>query len=82
MNLDGIRSETPGVLPVVHLNNAGAPLMPAPVVQIMHDYLDMEARTGGGRDQYQHSNAGFYATGLTGPRPPIFTEASPQLFQF
>jgi selenocysteine lyase/cysteine desulfurase len=41
------RSETPGVANVVHLNNAGAALMPSPVVARMMGYLEREAAIGG-----------------------------------
>ncbi|MFD7499504.1 aminotransferase class V-fold PLP-dependent enzyme [Streptomyces sp. NPDC059850] len=41
------RKETPGVESVTHLNNAGAALMPAPVVRAMTEHLELEARRGG-----------------------------------
>ncbi len=45
--LDRWRRETPGVAHRVHLNNAGAALMPAPVVDAMVGHLRLEAGIGG-----------------------------------
>lgn len=42
-----VRSETPGVRHRVHLNNAGAGLMPQPVLDAMLRYLTREAEIGG-----------------------------------
>ncbi len=42
-----LRAETPGTTHVVHLNNAGAALMPQPVLQAMQAHLDLEMRIGG-----------------------------------
>jgi selenocysteine lyase/cysteine desulfurase len=47
IDLKRLRAETPGVLQRVHLNNAGAGLMPLPVLQAMTDYLRREAEIGG-----------------------------------
>ena len=49
MSLDiaGLRGETPGVRERTHLNNAGAGLMPEPVVRAIRDHIDLEARVGG-----------------------------------
>lgn len=41
------RKETQGVEVVTHLNNAGAALMPTPVVDAMMAHLDLETRRGG-----------------------------------
>lgn len=41
------REDTPGCTRRIHLNNAGASLMPSPVVDTIHDYLDKEAHYGG-----------------------------------
>ena len=41
------RAETPGCAHVLHLNNAGAALMPAPVLQAVRDYWSLEERIGG-----------------------------------
>ena len=47
MNLQQIRQDTPGVAHRVHLNNAGAGLMPNSVLQAMTGYLTREAEIGG-----------------------------------
>jgi selenocysteine lyase/cysteine desulfurase len=41
------REETPGCAHRNHLNNAGAALMPTPVVRAVEDHLALEARVGG-----------------------------------
>lgn len=41
------RRETPGAADLLHFNNAGAALMPEPVLQRMLDYLRLEATIGG-----------------------------------
>lgn len=41
------RKLTPGCAHVLHFNNAGASLMPDPVIAAVKDQLDLEARTGG-----------------------------------
>ncbi len=55
-----LRSETPGVAHRVHLNNAGAGLMPQPVLEAMIGYLKREAEIGG------YEAAGEAATQLDG----------------
>ncbi len=47
MNIQKLRDDTPGCAHVVHLNNAGAGLMPRPVLQAVTEHLEMEARLGG-----------------------------------
>jgi cysteine desulfurase/selenocysteine lyase len=47
MDIEQIRRETPGCTEVTHLNNAGASLPPAVVVDTVVQYLVEEARTGG-----------------------------------
>lgn len=47
MDVERWRAETPGCATRAHLNNAGAALMPAPVVQAMRDHLDRETDLGG-----------------------------------
>jgi selenocysteine lyase/cysteine desulfurase len=50
MNPDTIaqlRTETPGCGGRVHLNNAGAALMPTPVLRALREHIDLEAAIGG-----------------------------------
>ena len=47
LNLDKLRAETPGVQDIVHFNNAGAALMPEPVLSAQINHLKLEARIGG-----------------------------------
>ena len=41
------RNDTPGCSTTNHLNNAGAALMPKPVVDAIHTHIDLEAEIGG-----------------------------------
>lgn len=41
------RADTPGVEHRIHLNNAGAALMPTPVLDAVTEHLELEARIGG-----------------------------------
>jgi selenocysteine lyase/cysteine desulfurase len=45
--LDRWRADTPGCAHRIHLNNAGAGLMPATVLAAMREHLELEAMTGG-----------------------------------
>ncbi len=49
MSLDiaKIRADTPGVEKVAHFNNAGASLMPIPVLDVQIEHLKLEASIGG-----------------------------------
>ena len=47
MDLNRLRADTPGCAHRIHLDNAGASLMPAPVLAAITDHLELEARVGG-----------------------------------
>ena len=47
LDLERLRAETPGVAKRIHLNNAGAGLMPAPLIAAVKDLIDLEAAIGG-----------------------------------
>lgn len=47
MDLTRLRADTPGCTHRIHLNSAGASLMPRPVVEAVLGHLDLEARVGG-----------------------------------
>jgi cysteine desulfurase / selenocysteine lyase len=47
IDVDRVRSDTPGCRDVVHLNNAGASLPPRPVLDAVIDHLRLEAEIGG-----------------------------------
>ena len=49
MTLDviALRADTPGLAHCIHLNNAGASLMPSPVIEAIQGHLEREALGGG-----------------------------------
>jgi selenocysteine lyase/cysteine desulfurase len=47
IDLERVRAETPGVSEVAHFNNAGAALMPRPVLDAVIGHLELESRIGG-----------------------------------
>jgi selenocysteine lyase/cysteine desulfurase len=46
-HIQQLRKETPGVTHYIHLNNAGAALMPEQVLSAITDHLELEAQIGG-----------------------------------
>ena len=62
IDLNTLRADTPGTRHVVHLNNAGASLMPTPVVEAITSYIALEAERGGYEAAELRRNAirGFY----------------------
>jgi len=51
------RKETKGANSIIHFNNAGASLMPQPVSQVLHEYLNAEEQYGGYETADKYSNA-------------------------
>ncbi len=47
LDIQRLRSDTPGCQERVHLNNAGSGLMPGPVVRAIQDHITLESRIGG-----------------------------------
>ncbi|MCK6188123.1 aminotransferase class V-fold PLP-dependent enzyme [Pseudomonas sp. EYE_354] len=47
MNVEQLRADTPAVAQLIHFNNAGAALMPAPVIDAMTRHIQLEANLGG-----------------------------------
>ena len=47
MDIERLRADTPGCAERIHLNNAGAALMPVPVVRALQDHVDLESTIGG-----------------------------------
>lgn len=56
------RKETIATKNIIHFNNAGASLMPQPVSQVLHEYLNNEEQFGGYEtaDKYVNSLNSFY----------------------
>lgn len=47
MNIEQLRADTPAIAQLIHFNNAGAALMPTPVIETMTRHLQLEASLGG-----------------------------------
>ncbi len=47
LEIERLRDQTPGCRHCIHLNNAGAGLMPEPVLEAITEHLNLEARIGG-----------------------------------
>ena len=73
LDIGRLRAETPGCAERIHFNNAGAALMPAPVLEAMVEHLTAEAEIGGyeAADAKADAIADFYdaAGELLGCRP-------------
>ena len=86
MNIDHLRSETPGCRERIHLNNAGAALMPEPVIRTIQNHFALESRVGGyeaedaSRDDVQRAYRSV--ADLIGARPAniAFTESATASF--
>lgn len=80
MDVQRMRSETPGCEERIHLNNAGSALMPEPVVRAIQDHITLESRIGGyeAADASRDAVQGAYQSvaDLVGTRPEniAFTE--------
>ena len=63
LDVAALRAETPGCAEVIHFNNAGCGLIPAPVLQPVLDHLNLEARIGGYEAAARQADAvaDFYA---------------------
>ncbi|MFM7195133.1 MAG: aminotransferase class V-fold PLP-dependent enzyme, partial [Bacteroidota bacterium] len=62
MDIAKLRAETPGCQSKLHFNNAGAALMPEPVIRAMKDHLELELMQGGyeAADQMAQEIKGFH----------------------
>lgn len=68
-----LRRETPGCEGIIHLNNAGAALMPAAVIRTIREYLDYESEVGGYEaEEYRSADraAAYEAVGTLIGAPP------------
>jgi selenocysteine lyase/cysteine desulfurase len=63
MDIDALRTQTPGCAGRIHLNNAGAALLAQPTIDAMTSHLRLETEIGGyeAADQVQEQVAAVYA---------------------
>jgi len=57
VNIAELRADTPGCAERIHLNNAGASLMPKPVIAAIQGHLDLESLVGGYEAEAEVKNA-------------------------
>jgi selenocysteine lyase/cysteine desulfurase len=60
--IEQLRTQTPHIHKGIHLNNAGASLMPISVIQAMKDHIDLESQMGGyeAANFQKEKNESFY----------------------
>ena len=86
LDIARLREDTPGCEHRIHLNNAGASLMPAPVLAEVRRHLDLEARIGGyeAEDDASPEIAAAYAAVArlldSNPENVAFTESATTAF--
>jgi len=86
VDVERLRSETPGCRERVHLNNAGAALMPQPVLHAIQEHITLESMIGGyeAADARREAQEGAYESvaRLLGTRPQnvAFTESATTSF--
>jgi selenocysteine lyase/cysteine desulfurase len=73
MDVQALRMDTPGCAHRIHLNNAGAGLMPGPVIRAIKEHVDLEARIGGyeaAREEHERVREAYASVGrLIGASP-------------
>lgn len=80
LDVERLRADTPGCAHRIHLNNAGASLMPAPVIEAVRGHFDLEATIGGyeaeaeARERLERCYADVAALLGTAPDRIAFTE--------
>jgi selenocysteine lyase/cysteine desulfurase len=80
MDIEALRRDTPGLQHRIHLNSAGASLMPQPVIDAVRDHFELEVHIGGyeAADEAAEAIEGAYASTAellgTSPGNIAFTE--------